>query len=67
MPKCARAAADKVSRLRPLQMISPDTGATVPEIVLNSVLLPAPFGPTTATNCPRSTSSDTSLKARKPP
>ena len=28
MPKCARSAAGKVSRLRPLQMISPDTGAT---------------------------------------
>src|SRR5215471_9444886 len=39
-------------------MISPATGVTTPEIVLNKVVLPAPFGPTTATNSPRSTSSD---------
>src|SRR5215467_419073 len=48
-------------------MISPLTGVTTPEIVLNKVVLPAPFGPTTATNSPRSTSSETPLNARKPP
>ena len=26
------------------------TGVTMPEIALNNVVLPAPFGPTTATN-----------------
>ena len=27
-------------------MIGPDIGVTMPEMVLNSVVLPAPFGPT---------------------
>src|SRR3984885_11079486 len=38
-----------------------------PEMVLNKVVLPAPLGPTTATNWPSSTSSDTSFKALSPP
>ena len=33
----------------------PPAGGTMPEIVLNSVVLPAPFGPTMATNWPAST------------
>jgi hypothetical protein len=67
MPRCARSAGGTASRSRPLYLISPASDVTVPEMALNSVLLPAPFGPTTATNWPRSTSSETSLNARKPP
>ena len=36
----------------------------MPEMVLNSVVLPAPLGPTIDTNCPSSTVIDTSVDAR---
>jgi hypothetical protein len=39
----------------------PAFGARMPEMVLNSVVLPAPFGPTIDTNWPASTVIDTSL------
>ena len=45
----------------------PCTGGTMPQMVLNSVDLPAPFGPTTVTNWPSATDSDTSVSARRPP
>src|SRR6267143_1969405 len=44
-----------------------DAARTVPDTVLNSVVLPAPFGPTMATNCPASTDSETSTSAFSPP
>ena len=67
MPSFARSSGGTASRLRPLYTISPASGVTTPEMVLNSVVLPAPFGPTTATNWPSSTSSETPLKALRPP
>ena len=45
----------------------PEVAGTTPLMVLNSVDLPAPFGPTTVTNCPAPTRSDTSDSARSPP
>src|SRR6476661_4994952 len=67
MPRCARCAAESDSRSRPWNVIVPPVGLTTPEIVLNNVDLPAPLGPTTVTNCPSETLSDTSVSARSPP
>ena len=39
--------------------IAPAISFTVPEIALNSVVLPAPLGPTMATNWPSSTTTET--------
>ena len=47
--------------------LTADAGGTMPEMVLNRVDLPAPFGPTTVTNWPALTDSETSVRARRPP
>ena len=60
-------AAGSASRSRPSKAILPAAGVTVPEIALNSVVLPAPLGPTIATNCPSATVSDTPRSAASPP
>src|SRR3954452_1428900 len=67
MPRWARSGGGTASRSRPLNRILPPAGATVPEIALNRVVLPAPFGPTIATNCPSLTVSDTPRSAASPP
>ena len=50
-----------------MKVIWPAAAGTMPEIVLNSVDFPAPFGPTTVTNLPSCTDSETSVSARSPP
>src|SRR3954447_23172859 len=51
---------------RPSSVTRPVSGCRCPVIRLNSVDLPAPFGPITAAICPVSTLRLTSLTARKP-
>src|SRR5580692_10016434 len=67
MPRCARRSAGSASRSTPANRIVPASGGTIPLMVLNKVDLPAPFGPTTVTNCPSRTVSDTRVSACKPP
>ena len=55
------------SKSWPWKVMLPAAGGTTPQMVLNSVDLPAPFGPTTVTNWPSPTLSDTSVSARSPP
>src|SRR4051794_4909983 len=62
MPRWARCAGRIDSRSRSSKAIVPALGRTMPEIVLNSVVLPAPFGPTIATNWPSSTLIETPFK-----
>ncbi len=51
----------------PNEVIVPSSARTTPETVRRVVLLPAPFGPSSATTAPRGTVRDTSCKARTPP
>ena len=67
MPRCARRATGIVSNGSPRKRIAPARAGTVPLMVLNSVDLPAPFGPTTVTNWPSPTFTDTSVSATRPP
>ena len=67
MPRCARSEGRRASRFSPRNVMVPAAGATTPLIVLNSVDLPAPLGPTTVTNRPSGTDSVTSVSARRPP
>src|SRR3984885_4336374 len=67
MPRWARAAAGIVSRFWSRNEMLPCTAGTMPQMVLNRVDLPAPFGPTTVTKRPSATDSDTSISARRPP
>ena len=67
MPKCARRAGGIASSDSPWNSMRPANAGTTPLIALNSVDLPAPFGPTTVTNFPSLTDSDTSNSARRPP
>src|SRR5512136_1375417 len=48
----------------PLKTTRPLSGLSMPVIKLNRVVLPAPFGPITATSCPFSTVSCAPLTAR---
>jgi hypothetical protein len=48
-------------------VIAPDPAGTTPEMALNNVVLPAPLGPTIATNCPSSTETETPRSAASPP
>jgi hypothetical protein len=60
MPRCGRRCGGTARRSWPSKRIEPDIAGTVPESVLNSVVLPAPFGPTIETNSPAPTSIETS-------
>ena len=51
----------------PLEQDASAATGTVPEIALNSVLLPAPFGPMTVTNSPARTVRSMPVKAARPP
>ena len=62
MPRWARCAGRIDSRSWSSNVIVPALGRTMPEIVLNSVVLPAPFGPTIATNWPASTLIETPFR-----
>jgi hypothetical protein len=55
------------SRFWPSNFTLPDSGLTMPEIAMKSVVLPAPFGPTIAMNWPSATSTETSTSAFNPP
>src|SRR5580700_5943761 len=67
MPRrVSRLGAEPVT-LRPSNRMSPLFGASAPEIMLNSVVLPAPFGPTTDITVFRGTVKDTSETATSPP
>src|SRR5207302_5220985 len=52
---------------RPSYSMRPPPRSTTPEIARKSVVLPAPFGPTIATNSPALTSMETSCSACSPP
>jgi|GEM_PF-4469680 hypothetical protein len=52
---------------RPWNRMSPEVGRKVPVIRLNSVVLPAPFGPMSPLICPGRTRSETSFRAINPP
>src|SRR6202140_782144 len=67
MPSAGRSAAAVSDSTRPSYSIRPPSSGTTPEIARNSVVLPAPLGPTIATNCPSPTSRVTSCSARRPP
>src|SRR5436305_6842278 len=51
----------------PQNTMRPASGASMPEIWLISVVLPAPFGPITACSSPGRTSSVTASVTRRPP
>src|SRR5215471_12420626 len=51
----------------PLKRTRPAFGGKTPEIALNKVVLPAPFGPINAVTCRPGTSNDTSEIAVRPP
>ena len=59
MPRCGRLAGATRNRSTSSKRMLPAVGRSVPEMVLNSVVLPAPFGPTIETNWPASTAIDT--------
>src|ERR1700674_1366863 len=67
MPSAGRSAAAMSDSARPSYSIRPPSSGTTPEIERNSVVLPAPWGPTMATNCPSPTSRETPCSACKPP
>src|SRR5271154_7367417 len=52
---------------RPPSVVRPAVGRVTPESKLNSVVLPAPFGPMTTRNSPSRTSSETSSTIETPP
>ena len=52
---------------RPNDVMVPASARMTPEIVRSVVLLPAPFGPSSATTAPRGTVIETSWSARTPP
>src|SRR5581483_212800 len=52
---------------RPSRRIDPADGRINPEIMLNRVVLPAPFGPMTLVTLARATSRSTALTATRPP
>src|SRR3981189_346470 len=67
MPRCARCEAGMDSKSTPSNIIEPALGGTIPEMVLNSVVLPAPLGPTIATNSPAPTRMLTSFSTGTAP
>jgi hypothetical protein len=50
----------------PATVTHPDVGVTMPQTMLMSVVLPAPFGPSSAKISPRRMSRLTRLSASKP-
>src|ERR1051325_10618125 len=66
MPRRHTSSGDNPSMLMPWNAIPPWSGLNTPAIRLNSVVLPAPFGPITAKAAPSGTAKLTSATARKP-
>jgi hypothetical protein len=67
MPICGSRSGRTRSITWPRQLSVPDCGVTNPQMTLNSVVLPAPFGPITPSTSPRWTSTDTFSSAVMPP
>src|SRR5215212_744048 len=67
MPSLARARGGSTPTSSPQKSIVPALAATSPEMTLNSVVLPAPFGPRMARLSPYGTSRSTSRTAWRPP
>src|SRR3954464_14755701 len=67
MPIPARRCAGKPVTSRPSKTTRPASGRITPVIRLNSVVLPAPFGPTTDTTWAGSTAKPTRPTATSPP
>ena len=67
MPRRARVCAGLRVTSSPLKMIDPVVDPTWPEIMLNRVVLPAPFGPMMPRISPRRASMLTSETALSPP
>ena len=66
MPSRCAARTELISTRAPSSKMSPLSGVCTPARIFMSVLLPAPFSPTTATTSPRASVSDTSSKASTP-
>ena len=66
MPRRQTASADNPSIGFPAKVIAPPSGAIVPAIMLNSVVLPAPLGPITAKIAPAGTAKLTLSTAVRP-
>ena len=66
MPRRQTLSAESPSMRWPAKVIEPPSGSKTPAIMLNSVVLPAPFGPMTPQISPASTSNDTSSTATRP-
>src|SRR5215212_11981857 len=67
MPSAASRCGAQPVTTRSSKATRPASGRITPVIRLNSVVLPAPFGPTTDTTCARSTSKPTRSTATRPP
>ena len=66
MPSCIAPRTVGRRQICPSITTEPASAGKIPAKIRISVLLPAPFSPTTATTSPRSSSSETSSKARTP-
>ncbi len=66
-PIRVRASRNAVCQLRPSTRISPPLGLTIPQVMLMSVVLPAPLGPSKAKISPLRMSRSTALSALTPP
>ena len=67
MPSAVRRFSARVEMSRPNSSTRPDVACIVPAMQLNSVVLPAPFGPISARRSPLATASEASSTARRPP
>src|SRR5262245_2875438 len=67
MPSFVRLLEGSVVTSRPRSSIRPDVAGKSPQITLNRVVLPAPFGPRIARRSPSATSRSTSRTAWRPP
>src|SRR5687768_13059489 len=66
MPSCCAARTDLISTAAPSMKIFPESGACTPARIFISVLLPAPFPPTTARTSPRASVRETFSSASTP-
>src|SRR5581483_4683364 len=67
IPSFARERGGSAPTSAPRNSIEPAVGGTSPEMTLNNVVLPAPFGPRMARLSPCATSRSTSRTASRPP
>src|ERR1700687_4906503 len=67
MPRAVIASGVRPTSGAPQNVIRPRTGFTSPEMVLSKVVLPAPFGPISATISPGNTRRSTSVRTLTSP